>query len=304
MKVPRLSTFPLDKPFERQEPTTPLSEVALRLVVNCYTDAAFVIGTATSLCGNLLVTARHVLESACEGNSAGMKSSIEIDQHLAAIQVLPGPEYVLWEIVDGILDPISDIALLRVGTNPARSNPENAAQWCQPRVNPFAPEVGERIAAFGYRKSIVKVSKNSEGGPHIELNDEPMVSVGAVREIFEMRRDQRLPFPCYQVSARFDSGMSGSPVYDETGRLCGLVCSNIDGSHIDGEPVSYVTTLWPLFRLILDWDRGDKYPRGLRYPAIELARGHQIAVPDLARLEAWFAQHVQQSMIATQRTAQ
>jgi hypothetical protein len=99
----------------------------------------------------------------------------------------------------------------------------------------------------------------------MELNDEPMASVGIVREIFDSRRDlYGMPWPCYQVSARFDAGMSGGPVYDETGSLCGLVCSNIDGSHIDGEPVSYVTTLWPLFRLIISQDRGAHFPRGVR----------------------------------------
>lgn len=161
-----------------------------------------------------------------------------------------------------------------------------------PIVNPFAPLVGERIAAFGYKDAVVKPSRNSNGGNHLEVNDDPMTSVGLVREIFEWRRDGLLNFPCYQVSSRFARGMSGGPVFDETGSLCGLVCSNIEGSHLDGEPVSYVTTLWPIFRLIVSGDRGDRFPRGVRYPAIELARGGQIRVTDLPRLERWFASHV------------
>ncbi len=119
-----------------------------------------------------------------------------------------------------------------------------------------------------------------------------MGSIGVVRDIFEMRRDQHLPFPCYQVSARFDGGMSGGPVFDETGSLCGLVCSNIDSSHLEGEPISYVTTLWPLFCNVVNGDRGDKYPQGVSYPAIELARGGQIFVADLPRLEEWLAAKV------------
>ena len=294
MPLARLSTFPLHKPFERVDPTTPLSEVALRLVVNCYTDSAFVVGTATVICGNLLVTARHVLDQVWD-TPPTEKSANQIKKHLAAIQLLPGPEYIIWDVVDGFADPASDIALLRLGTNPGRSHPKSTHQWRQPHVNPFAPEVGERVMAFGYRNSAIQVSKNAEGGPHIELNDEPITSVGLVREIYEMRRDQRLPFPCYQVSARFDRGMSGGPVYDETGCLCGLVCSNVEGSHIDGEPVSYVTTLWPIFRAIINMDRGDAYPRGVRYAAIDLARGGQISVPDLPRLEKWFAERIRPS---------
>ena len=291
MKLPRLSTFPLQKPFERVELTTPLSEVALRLVVNCYTDAAFVIGTATVICGNLLLTAKHVLDEVWDKPPAEASPTV-VNKHLAAIQLLPGPEYIIWDVVDGVAGPIADIALLRLGTNPRKSNPEKPHVWRQPQLNPFAPDIGERLVAFGYRNSTIQVSKNLQGGPHIELNDEPITSVGIVREIYEMRRDQLLPFPCYQVSARFDRGMSGGPVYDETGCLCGLVCSNVDGSHLDGEPVSYVTTLWPMFRSIISMDRGDAYPRGIRYPAIELARGGQIFVPDLPRLERWIAERI------------
>lgn len=295
MKMPRISTFPMHKPFEKQEPTIPLSEVALRLVVNFYSDAPQVVGTATVLSGNLLVTAKHVFKDILSKCPSPNDQAFEIDAHLVAIQILarPEPEYVIWNVFGGILCPVSDIALLQLATNPGRSHPDSTHQWVCPRVNPFAPEIGERVAAFGYRKSLVRISKNSDGGNHIDLDDEPMISVGIVKEIHEIQRDSALlPFPCYQVSARFDGGMSGGPVFDETGSLCGIVCSNVDGSHLDGEPVSYVTTLWPLFRLIISADRGDSYPRGVRYPVIELARGGQISVPDLPRLNRWFAERI------------
>jgi hypothetical protein len=221
-----------------------------------------------------------------------------LDKHIAAVQVIPGAEvqYVIWDVFGATLDPASDIALLHVDTNPGRSHPQKPHEWRQPRVQPFAPEVGDAVAAFGYRHSSIKVSKNPAGGNHIDLNDEPMVSVGVVREIYEWRRDNfLLPFPCYYVGARFDGGMSGGPVFDETGALCGIVCTNLDGSHLDGEPVSYVTTLWPLFRLMLSADRGRGLPRGVRYPAIELVRGNQIRAVDVPRLERWFAEHIDPS---------
>lgn len=295
MNLPRRSTFPIHKPFEKQEPTTSLSEVALRVVVNFYSDTPQVIGTATVLCGNLLLTARHVLFAALDKAPDLHAERTKINKALSAVQLLPGPEYIIWDVVDAVADPATDLALLRLAKNPGRSHPEKSQEWRALRVNCFAPEIGERVAAFGYRKSVVRISKNNDGGNHIELNDEPIMSVRVVREIFEWRRDSAmLSFPCYEVSARFDNGMSGGPVFDETGSICGVVCAHLEGSHLDGNPVSYVTTLWPLFRMMIETDRGDNYPRGVRYPVIELARGGQIGVTDLPRLEQWFTRHIGQ----------
>lgn len=284
--------FPLHKPFERQDPTTALSEIALRLVVNFYSDAPEVVGTATVMCHHLLVTAKHVFRGIWDSEPITAEPRVTIDKHVVALQVLPGREYAVWNVTEGIADPASDIALLRLGSDPAGSS-NNCHRWKQPYINPFAPEVGERVAAFGYRHGRVRVSNNAQGSHHVDLDDEPITSVGVIRQIFEWGRDRvMLPFPCYRVSARFDGGMSGGPVFDETGCMCGIVCNNLDGSHLDGEPVSHVTTLWPLFRLIVDADRGAGYPRGIRYPALELARGGQISVLDLPRLEEWFAENI------------
>jgi Trypsin-like peptidase domain len=302
MRPPRLSTFPLHKPFEKQDPRTTLSEVGLRLITNFYSDSAEVVGTAAVLCGNLLITAKHVLEKILPRDKRPIdERSIEIDTPLYAVQILasPEPQYVIWDVCTITLCPVSDIALLSLATNPGMSHPNRVHQWRTPPINPFPPEVGERVAAFGYRKPVLQVSKNAAGGIHIDVNDEPMVSVGVVKEIYEMNRDGVvMPFPCYQVSARFDGNMSGGPVFDETGCLCGIVCTNFEGSHVDDEPISYVTTLWPLFRLILSTDRGDAYPRGVRYPAIDLARGGQIHVPDLTRLESWFSERIDSSNLS------
>ena len=296
---PRLSTFPIDKPFERLEPDAPISEMVLRLVVGFYSDTPVVLGTATSLCRHLLVTARHVLTdravlaSAHSVDPGSFGAATRVNRGLAAVQVLPGPEYVIWEVVSAIAHPGSDLALLHVSANPGRSNPENPLRRNAPVVNPFAHPLGDRVAAFGYRRSSAQASKSSDGELNIVINDEFMSSVGVVREIHEWRRDRvMLPFPCYRVGARFDAGMSGGPVFDEYGSLCGLVCANVDQYHERGEPISYVTTLWPLFTLLVDGDRGDNYPRGVRYPAIELARDGQIHVSDRAHLLQWFQTHV------------
>ena len=58
---PKLSTFPLDRPFEKQDATTSLSEVGLRLVLDFDSEAPEIIGTCTIVSGFLAMTAKHVL---------------------------------------------------------------------------------------------------------------------------------------------------------------------------------------------------------------------------------------------------
>jgi hypothetical protein len=133
MKRPRISKFPLHKPFERLDPTTQLSEVALRLVENIHSDDPVIFGTATVLCGNLAVTAKHVFEESRTVDPS--TPSVTINKHLSAVQVLPRPEYIVWYVA-------ADIALLRLSMNPGRSDPDKPYEWRQSYVNPFAPEVG------------------------------------------------------------------------------------------------------------------------------------------------------------------
>ena len=67
---------------------------------------------------------------------------------------------------------------------------------------------------------------------------------------------------------------------------------SVEGSHRSGELISVVTTLWPLFALILDGDRGDDYLLGVRYPAIEPARDGRVHVADRSLLIDWFETHI------------
>jgi len=286
----RVSKFP-DQVFKNEGPLTPLQEVAVRLIVGWDTDEPEVVGTGTVLSGHLIITARHVIADLVSAAVDGV-----MPKTLVAVQLVPlsgSFEYLIWDIHQATLDPVADLALLHVAVNPARSSPNRTHVWKQPVIEPFPPSVGAAVAAFGFCKGRVAVSQNEAGGKHYDLNDEPMSSTGIVEEIHALRLDSVLrPFPCYRVSARFDPGMSGGPVFNESGALCGIVCTGMWGAHEDGNPISYASTLWPMFRLRVSQDRGPAHPRGIQYVAMELARGGQVRVKDLARLEAWFAERV------------
>lgn len=90
------------------------------------------------------------------------------------------------------------------------------------------PNITDRVAGFGHHSPTGQIRFGKDGTKHIEVDSFGAATVGEVREVHHEKRDSvRLPFPCYQVNARFDGGMSGGPVMNDNGRVCGVVCSNL-----------------------------------------------------------------------------
>jgi len=69
----------------------------------------------------------------------------------------------------------------------------------------------------------------------------PLVSSGLVSGCFPNGRGERMPSPCVEVDMETLGGMSGGPVFNEDGRLIGIVSSSFDGGP------SYVTLIWDKF---------------------------------------------------------
>lgn len=76
-----------------------------------------------------------------------------------------------------------------------------------------------------------------------------------------------LRFPCFQTNFRIDGGMSGGPVFDAQGHLCGLLCSSLKANDADEEHASYVTLLWP--SLAAELELGSD---GTKQRALDVAR--------------------------------
>jgi len=248
-----------------------------------------VIGTATLIAGHLAVTAKHVLDAVVGkfGANEGPKG-IEVDGYsLRLYQVLPGPVYRVWNVLQAWICP-SDIAILHLSLD-RTSEAEARVEWRVPRLRVLPPPSGQKVIAFGYRESKIEVAEGADGTHHIELNDVGTTSIGEVGQIFPERRDSSmLTFPCFEVCARFAPGMSGGLVIDEDGDLCGLVCAGTDLADPNALPLSYAATLWPILRTMISADRGDKYPRGVEYPVIDLALDKLINAVGLEELDPRF----------------
>lgn len=268
--------------FRDERADSPISEIALRVVVECPEWKLSVVGTATMICGHLAITARHVLDYVIRTYGAKVKGrEVEIEGYeLKLYQVMPGPVYRIWRICSA-WTCATDIALLHLSLD-RTSLPDKKIIGRQPVLRVHPPPVGQKVVAFGYRESNIKVTEGSDGQHHIELNDRPTTSIGTVRQVYPSGRDAvMLPFPCFEIEARFDPGMSGGMVIDEAGRLCGLICASLQHGDPTAPPISYVASLWPMLTTTISGNRGDRYPKGVSYPVIDLAIDGIIKVVDL-----------------------
>ena len=262
-------TFYYDKTpsFKDQSPTNAINEVSARLVVFPEWHQAYQSGSCCRIAKNLYVTAAHVVKDWLEKFGG---NSVQQCFDIWAIHVREGPEYSIWAVDSLWINPISDIAVLH--TRPYNDVADSEISVACVALNLIPPKIGERIVGFGHYNPEQSISVAGNGTRHIEINGFGAATVGEVKEIHHERRDMvRLPFPCFQVNARFDGGMSGGPVFNEDGQLCGIVCSNLPPSGDNDEHISYATTLWPLMatfiNIALDGTKQDE-----SYPLIELAR--------------------------------
>lgn len=99
------------------------------------------------------------------------------------------------------------------------------------------PLPGQRLWALGFRHG-----KIEPGVAPVT----PLVSSGLVTACYPHGRGERMRSPCIEVSMEAQGGMSGGPVYNEDGRLVGIVSSSFDGGP------TYVTLVWDALRLSID----------------------------------------------------
>lgn len=113
--------------------------------------------------------------------------------------------------------------------------------WLFPKIDLQPQVIGSIITAYGFiemnshiENEITKWSINSA------------LTTGIVREINYNKRDNGLyNYPVLQTNANFAHGMSGGPVYNDEGRLFGIISGSLDPSTKNEEYVSYIAMIWP-----------------------------------------------------------
>lgn len=227
---------------------SPIVEVAVALASQ--QDGNWhVSGTAVAIAQNILLTSKHVIEHHWGEFEVDELRSSSTEGHfnLFARQYHSTPNVgVIWTVREFWPLESSDFALLRV-----ESGAPEVVDYLWPSVvmQLVPPEVGDSISAFGYRESTIEISEIDIGKSTVTWNETPTTSKGSVTLVYDNHRDSvMLSFPCFETDARFDPGMSGGPVFSESGELMGLICSGLEDLE-SNTYVSYVGSLWPLMGL-------------------------------------------------------
>ncbi len=220
-------------------------------------DQFFPIGTGFMVqADGLMMTATHVVSKAAKRRFLRQNTVAEYDMQVELYAL-----YITDEKYDrndkhklGGLCPITrawhrqelDIALCRV-TRPM-VNGKPIIKFRLGRLSPGLPKPGEKIIGFGYYEMKGNLTdKVLDGSRLAYYAQQTAFTTGQIVEIHPKRRDSSfLRWPCFRTEARFNPGMSGGPIYNESGSICGVICAGDSGGH--GDPpqyTSYGALLWP-----------------------------------------------------------
>lgn len=235
--------------FDRTGFDSPIHLVSLGLAAE-KNGHFFASGSAVIIANGLALTARHVVNDFWDFFEPDPSTSAATERtgshSMLAFQITrDGSSGALWAVHKLWHGPWTDLAVLALTPF---SDEAAQARLYTPILRLEPPPVGETVCAFGFHTPRI-VTDNNRTTWHVN----PFSSEGTVVEVFERQRDShRLNFPCFRTNARYDGGMSGGPVFDSHGHLCGVICSNLPPSEPGDEHVSYVTSLWPALAIPID----------------------------------------------------
>jgi hypothetical protein len=156
----------------------------------------------------------------------------------------------------------SDLALLRAGM--LKDNVRHEFPIC--RLSARVPKTGTHLTAMGYSQFTVSADTTTENLREIAFKHNFSVSTGRVLEVYREGRDTfrdldgrytgTLPTVCFETSARFEPGMSGGPVMDEDGAICGIVSTGLESDESSSDR-SFASATPLLFTLAVPHHEGD-----------------------------------------------
>jgi hypothetical protein len=209
----------------------------------------------------LMMTAVHVIHEALKGSRSVQKEDGTVEHQLGfyALYISDEKHSETSEQRIGGLLPIDrvwfseelDIGYCHV-VKPT-INGEPALRFRILRLSPGLPRVGESILGIGYHSMRGALTPNEGGTRDINYAQDTAFTTGIIKEVYPIRRDSAmLSFPSFLTDARFEPGMSGGPILNERGGVCGVVCSsNVLAEEHSGH-ISFGSLIWPALATCVD----------------------------------------------------
>jgi hypothetical protein len=263
----RKSRTPMESPDWLLNPTeleSPITEFAV-LLVGRDGLTNHPIGSGVFIAAGLVMTAKHVINEFWQRMGPGTPFAGR-DEKTANFGILvvqyPGETAIpsLWSVSTVFGASFTDIAFLSV--SPVNELAEAYLFDKLPMLSVLPPLIGERVRGFGYPASEVLTGDEVQ----VKLALHPITTSGIVTAVYPEYRDRgMLTFPCFEIRTYFIGGMSGGPLYNEAGQLCGLICASREG-----EAIAYAATLWAAMGTTITNQGPGMVCKG-SYPVFEMA---------------------------------
>ncbi|WP_293369405.1 serine protease [Nevskia sp.] len=140
------------------------------------------------------------------------------------------------------------------------------------KLSPGIPKLGSKVLGFGYYKMEGGIIVESGDFKRSNYSQNTAFTRGVITEVHRVQRDAAmLRFPCFRTDARFDAGMSGGPIFNDFGSVCGVICSSFESVTNPPQYTSYGSLIWPALGTALDeYDDDNRLIRSVT--AFELAQ--------------------------------
>jgi len=240
----------------------------------------------------LMLTARHVIE-----NIVDKRKIIDTNEPIENFSLFAiyssdkkndktsiSPDYYIGgpiRIISFTTDKNLDIALCQL-TSMKKIDTGEQLQFPVVKLNLSIPKLGLKILGVGYCKNQILSDINIEKDHdkkirRVEYSHKLITTGGEIAEIIESQGFRK--WSHFRTTAKFESGMSGGPVFMENGSVCGIICSSFSNPQEESEHISYVSDIGPALsfkvNILLE---GNTVPQ--QFTLFELIKMNIISVDD------------------------